>query len=113
MATQNRKSEKAMRSSTAEGGNGGRSGAGNGSPAGLEQVAEAAVEEWQTPQSDSLRSRSGDRKDEMGLDQKASVVASEIKKEWPPPNAGDGERATQTPDGKRGILLPTIAKQFP
>ena len=41
---------------------------------------------WQTPGTDSFRSRSGERKDEMGLDQQARF--------WPTPNAlvsNDGE----------------------
>lgn len=38
------------------------------------QLANQAVEElWQTPQVDSFRSRGGDRKDEMGLDQQARL----------------------------------------
>ena len=38
------------------------------------QLANQAVEElWQIPQVDSFRSRGGDRKDEMGLDQQARL----------------------------------------
>lgn len=42
----------------------------------------AATSEWQTPGADSFRSRGGDRKDEMGLDQQA-------RKLWPTATAGD------------------------
>ena len=37
---------------------------------------------WQTPATDSFRSRGGDRKDEMGLDQQARIA-------WPTPAARD------------------------
>jgi hypothetical protein len=46
---------------------------------------------WQTPATDSFRSRGGARKDEMGLDQQAR------KSNWPTPDASvmnDGESAT-------------------
>jgi hypothetical protein len=39
----------------------------------------SAIQQWQTPAVDSFRSRGGDRKDEMGLDQQARF--------WPTPNA--------------------------
>lgn len=42
----------------------------------------AAAALWQTPGTDSFRSRSGDRKDEMGLDQQARAM-------WPTPAARD------------------------
>ena len=42
-----------------------------------------AVEFWQTPGTDSFRSRGGDRKDEMGLDQQARL--------WPTPSANQYE----------------------
>ncbi len=40
-------------------------------------------EQWQTPATDSFRSRGGDCKDEMGLDQQARF--------WPSPQAKDGK----------------------
>jgi hypothetical protein len=44
---------------------------------------EGAAELWQTPSTDSFRSRGGDRKDEMGLDQQARFV------QFPTPAARD------------------------
>lgn len=46
---------------------------------------------WQTPATDSFRSRGGDRKDEMGLDQQARF--------FPTPQAADGKMVK---GGKRG-----------
>jgi len=43
---------------------------------------------WQTPGVDSFRSRSGDRKDEQGLDQQART--------WPTPNVPNGGRSSST-----------------
>ena len=40
------------------------------------QLDEATEQHWQTPATDSFRSRGGDRKDEMGLDQQARVFPS-------------------------------------
>jgi hypothetical protein len=56
---------------------------------------------WQTPATDSFRSRGWDRKDEMGLDQQAK---------WVTPRAGAGQnRNTTNPpscaEGRRGIFL--------
>lgn len=45
-----------------------------------------AAREWQTPATDSFRSRGGDRKDEMGLDQEA--------RNWQTPRACSGERSS-------------------
>lgn len=53
-------------------------------------VAEQA-ERWQTPATDSFRSRGGDRKNEMGLDQQARF--------FPTPQAAD---AKMVKGGKRG-----------
>ena len=53
------------------------------------------VHHWQAPATDSFRSRGGDRKDEMGLDQQART--------WPSPTArchkGGGQAVTRA-DGK-------------
>ena len=48
---------------------------------------------WQTPGTDSFRSRGGDRKDEMGLDQQA--------RHWPTPVRADGERGSGDSLGRR------------
>lgn len=47
---------------------------------------QGAVTTWQTPGVDSFRSRSGDRKDEQGLDQQART--------WPTPNVPNGGRSS-------------------
>jgi hypothetical protein len=44
---------------------------------------------WQTPAADSFRSRGGDRKDEMGLDQQA--------RRWPSPRSEDAESCCNHP----------------
>jgi hypothetical protein len=57
------------------------------------------VMQWQTPAVDSFRSRSGDRKDEMGLDQQARY--------WPTPSAAvanDGE-TLESWDRRKAALL--------
>lgn len=94
--------------------------------------------DWQTPATDSFRSRGGDRKDEQGLDQQArdwatprTITGGKESKEskesrgaggmdlqqqaadWPTPNSGDGTRGTQEADGKRCLLLTTRAREFP
>lgn len=51
------------------------------------QDLEGAVEQWQTPGTDSFRSRGGDRKDEMGLDQQARM--QDI---WQTPNSRDADK---------------------
>ena len=45
------------------------------------------ADQWQTPASDSFRSRGGDRKDEMGLDQQART--------WPGPMAHEARLGYQ------------------
>ena len=51
---------------------------------------------WQTPATDSFRSRGGDRKDEMGLDQQARVA-------WPTPAASEVRQGFQDRSrGKKG-----------
>lgn len=52
------------------------------------------VTQWQTPATDSFRSRGGDRKDEMGLDQQTRF--------WPTPTARD-EKNPGSPDGARAV----------
>jgi len=53
-------------------------------------IAEQA-ELWQTPATDSFRSRGGDRKDEQGLDQQARMFAT--PESWPTPNVSDAKTA--------------------
>lgn len=45
-----------------------------------------SVQDWQTPGADSFRSRGGDRKDEMGLDQQARAIPNQ----WPTPKTPSG-----------------------
>ncbi len=61
---------------------------------------------WQTPATDSFRSRGGDRKDEMGLDQQS--------RGWPTPNAAS--HSANTNRGERGSGGPNLhetAHQWP
>jgi len=48
-----------------------------------------SLQQWQTPQTDSFRSRGGDRKDEVGLDQQARATNN-----WTTPGAGDVSSST-------------------
>lgn len=57
---------------------------------------QTATAHWQTPASDSFRSRGGDRKAEMGLDQQARAM-------WQTPSAN--EDAAGTLDGKMQFML--------
>lgn len=66
-----------------------------------------AVQEWQTPASDSFRSRGGNRKDEMGLDQQARMG------NWQTPDAG-GFRSHHSGDGTKTYeLLTGQAENWP
>lgn len=61
--------------------------------------------EWQTPATDSFRSRGGDRKDEMGLDQQART-------HWPTPTTeidqgAESERNRRTPSLSSAALWAT------
>jgi len=70
----------------------------------------ASKDDWQTPQTDSFRSRGGDRKDEMGLDQQARRGA------WPTPRVDDVKNPDQ-PRSRRGVVPPphlsAATKQWP
>ena len=69
----------------------------------------AASGEWQTPATDSFRSRGGDRKGEMGLDQQARVL-------WPTATAKDSEAAGGKgciERGLRGDSLHSSATSWP
>jgi hypothetical protein len=52
-------------------------------------IAEQA-EHWQTPATDSVRSRGGDRKDEMGLDQQARMFPTPASRDYRTPNLKPG-----------------------
>lgn len=61
---------------------------------------------WQTPATDSFRSRGGDRKDEPGLDQQA--------RHWPTPVKADGERGSDWNARREGNpTLVGAAKHWP
>jgi len=66
---------------------------------------------WQTPQTDSFRSRGGARKDEQGLDQQARVWPTPAARDYRSPNAKPySERGGQT----KGEQLPNfIAHSWP
>ncbi len=66
------------------------------------------VTHWQTPATDSFRSRGGDRKDEPGLDQQARC--------WPTPRTctgGPDSKATRTARGSGGPDLQEVARAWP
>jgi hypothetical protein len=62
------------------------------------------VAAWPTPQPDSFRSRSGDRKDEMGLDQLARSIPLEA--------SGTEPSGLPAQTGKRGVLSPAFSLWF-
>jgi hypothetical protein len=63
--------------------------------------------QWQTPATDSFRSRGGDRKDEMGLDQQARAFP--MGTEWPTPATVD---ATRNGEHLRQMTLDSGARGF-
>jgi DNA (cytosine-5)-methyltransferase 1 len=63
--------------------------------------------QWQTPATDSFRSRGGDRKDEMGLDQQARHWP--LGTNWPTPATID---ATRTGQHVRQMTLDSGARGF-
>lgn len=60
----------------------------NGNPDLPRPTLEGKAQMWQTPAADSFRSRGGDRKDEMGLDQQARLA-------WPTPSAAQDTKGAQ------------------
>ena len=61
---------------------------------------EGAAELWQTPAVDSFRSRGGDRKDEMGLDQQARIAwVTPASRDWK--GANSEIHVTETGGGRR------------
>jgi hypothetical protein len=109
--------------------------ANNGNGFGLTTAMSVAL--WQTPGTDSFRSRGGDRKDEMGLDQQARFWATPTVQDgkntagpsqfgrnshplnveavlWPTPRSSPAENRTtkMTPsqiEGRRGQYLSVVA----
>lgn len=80
--------------------------AGGKDPAHGARSLRADTHKWQTPGSDSFRSRSGNRKHEMGLDRQARTL-------WPTPTANDsestGSRNTPGSEAHAGISLTDAA----
>lgn len=62
------------------------------------------VTQWQTPATDSFRSRGGDRVDEQGLDQQARL--------WATPNAHDGRRPGSDATSTQGANLKRDAEAW-
>lgn len=63
-------------------------------------VAEQA-ERWQTPATDSFRSRGGDRKNEMGLDQQARFFPTPATRDFRMPNKGSYQERSGTTKGEQ------------
>lgn len=56
---------------------------------------------WQTPATDSFRSRSGDRKDEMGLDQQARLFPTPNARDYRTPNKRSYQERSETSKGEQ------------
>lgn len=80
----------------------------HGDPGNQRPTLEGMSSDWQTPGTDSFRSRGGDRVDEMGLDQQARAGA------WPTPRFGGAGAPdnTRTP-GTGGKILAQKAQNWP
>lgn len=76
----------------------------NGHDVGGPDLQEQA-QKWQTPVTDSFRSRSGDRKDEQDLDQQA--------RKWPSPRAEDSQSRGNHPDKTDSLTGATANWQTP
>jgi len=59
------------------------------------------VSNWQTPGTDSFRSRGGDRTDEMGLDQQARFFPTPASRDYRTPNATSYQERSQTAKGEQ------------
>lgn len=68
---------------------------------------EDAAQDWQTPGADSFRSRGGDRKDEMGLDQQARAM------NWPTPQVGTGEKSHNQMSGDFRGRMEELTQDLP
>ena len=60
------------------------------------QLDEATEQKWQTPATDSFRSRGGDRKDEMGLDQQARGFPCSLPDQATAPSGSESCEPAQT-----------------
>jgi len=76
--------------------------------------SESSSSQWQTPATDSFRSRGGDRKDEMGLDQQArSMFPSPASRDYRTPNKrsfadrGGGSKGEQLQNFVEHSIWPT------
>lgn len=65
-------------------------------------IAEQA-EHWQTPGTDSFRSRGGDRKDEMGLDQEARNWITPNARDWKSETGSENNSYDKTPNLSRQV----------
>jgi len=63
--------------------------------------------QWQTPATDSFRSRGGERKDEMGLDQQARFFPTPASRDYRTPNAKPGSERGR---GTKGEQLPNYVE---
>lgn len=63
-------------------------------------IAEQA-EHWQTPATDSFRSRGGERKDEMGLDQQARMFPTPASRDYRTPNKRTFQERSGTTKGEQ------------
>ena len=88
---------------TATAHDGRRPGSEEGSTQGANLKREA--EQWQTPGTDSFRSRGGERVDEPGLDQQVRMWRSPTSRDW------KGESAESWRTRETGDLTPTLADQ--
>lgn len=71
---------------------------------------------WQSPATDSFRSRGGDRKEEMGLDQQARTFEAEQDRAWPGPQSrdyrsGESRKSDEELWGTKGLPLERVATQ--
>ena len=71
------------------------------------QLDEATEQRWQTPATDSFRSRGGDRKDEMGLDQQARGFPSSLLDQEP---AASGSGSCEAGPTSRPRLNPKFVE---
>jgi len=68
---------------------------------------QAAASLWQTPATDSFRSRGGDRQDEMGLDQEARHWGTPTTRDWKDGSSADADCETN------GLLGRQVIRNWP
>lgn len=73
------------------------------------QLDEATEQKWQTPATDSIRSRGGDRKGEMGLDQQARGFPCSLPGQEPAPSGTASCASTRT---SRPLLRARLNPRF-